>query len=87
MLRPHLGSRLVSTLLAYGVRCRTLACAELCGRMIANLSLLLSLLLSARTAISLRSRSLSALCRFLSPCFLRQLSSPLPLLIFLLVGK
>ena len=36
MLRPHLGSRLVSTLLAYGVRCRTLSCEERCGRMIAN---------------------------------------------------
>ena len=32
MLRPHLGSRLVSTLLAYGVRCRTLSCVERCGR-------------------------------------------------------
>ena len=36
MLRPHLGSRLVSTVLAYGVRCRTLSCEERCGRMIAN---------------------------------------------------
>ena len=37
MLRPHLGSRLVSTLLvAYGVRCRALSCEERCGRMIAN---------------------------------------------------
>ena len=26
MLRPQLGSRLVSTLLTYGVRCRTLSC-------------------------------------------------------------
>ena len=36
MLRPHLGSRLVSTLLAYGVRCSTLSCEERCGHMIAN---------------------------------------------------
>ena len=36
MLRPHFGSRLVSTSLAYGVRCRTLSCEERCGRMIAN---------------------------------------------------
>ena len=36
MLRPHLGSRLVSTLLACGVRCRTLPCEERCGRTIAN---------------------------------------------------
>ena len=36
MLRSHLGSRLVSTLLAHGVRCRTLSCEERCGRMIAN---------------------------------------------------
>ena len=36
MLRPHLGSRLVSALLPYGVRCRTLSCEERCGRMIAN---------------------------------------------------
>ena len=36
MLRPHLGSRLVSAMLTYGVRCRTLSCEERCGRMIAN---------------------------------------------------
>ena len=36
MLRPHLVSRLVSKLLAYGARCRTLSCEERCGRMIAN---------------------------------------------------
>ena len=36
MLRPHLGSGLVSTLLAYGVRWRTLSSEERCGRMIAN---------------------------------------------------
>ena len=36
MLRPHLGSRLFSTSLTYGVRCRTLSSAERCGRMIAN---------------------------------------------------
>ena len=36
MLRPHLGSRLVSALLAYGVRWRILSCEERCGRMIAN---------------------------------------------------
>ena len=36
MLRPHLGSRLVSALLTYGVRCRALSCEERCGRMIAN---------------------------------------------------
>ena len=36
MLRPHLGSRLASTLLARGVRSRTLSCEERCGRMIAN---------------------------------------------------
>ena len=36
MLRPHLGSRLVSAVLAYGVRCRDLSCEERCGRMIAN---------------------------------------------------
>ena len=32
MLRPHLGSRLVSALLTYGVRRRTLSCEERCGR-------------------------------------------------------
>ena len=37
MLRPHLRSRLVSAVLADGVRCRTLSCKERCGRMIANL--------------------------------------------------
>ena len=31
-LRPHLGSRLVSALLTYGVRRRTLSCEERCGR-------------------------------------------------------
>ena len=36
MLRPHLGSRLVSAMLTYWVRCRTLSCEERCGRMIAN---------------------------------------------------
>ena len=36
MLRPHLGSRLVSAMLAYGVHFRTLSCEERCGRMIAN---------------------------------------------------
>ena len=36
MLRPHLGSGLVRTLLAYGVRWRALSCGERCGRMIAN---------------------------------------------------
>ena len=36
MLRPHLGSRLVSAMLTYGVNCRTLSCVEQCGRMIAN---------------------------------------------------
>ena len=36
MLRPHLGSRLVSAKLAYGVSCRPLACVERCERMIAN---------------------------------------------------
>ena len=36
MLRPNLGSRLVSAMLTYGVRCRTLFCEERCGRMIAN---------------------------------------------------
>ena len=33
MLRPHLGSRLVSALLTYGVRLRTLSREERCGRM------------------------------------------------------
>ena len=32
MLRPHLGSRLVSNLLTYEVRRRTLSCKERCGR-------------------------------------------------------
>ena len=32
MLRPHLGSRLVSALLTFGVRRRTLSCEERCGR-------------------------------------------------------
>ena len=36
MLRPHLGSKLVSTLLTYGVRCRALSCDERCWRMIAT---------------------------------------------------
>ena len=36
MLRPHLGSRLVSAMLTYGVRCRAPSCEERCGRMIAN---------------------------------------------------
>ena len=36
MLCPHLGSRLASLLLTYGVRWRTLSCEERCGRMIAN---------------------------------------------------
>ena len=36
MHRPHLGSRLVSAMLTYGVRCRALSCEERCGRMIAN---------------------------------------------------
>ena len=36
MLRPHLGSRLVSAMLTYGIRCRTLSCEERCGRVIAN---------------------------------------------------
>ena len=36
MLCPHLGSRLVSAMLAYGARCRALSCEERCGRMIAN---------------------------------------------------
>ena len=31
MLRPHLGSRLVSAMLTYGVRCRTLSNEERCG--------------------------------------------------------
>ena len=32
ILRPHLGSRLVSALLPYGVRRRTLSCEERCRR-------------------------------------------------------
>ena len=36
MLRPHLGSRLVSAPLTFGVHCRTLSGEERCGRMIAN---------------------------------------------------
>ena len=36
MLRPHLESRLVSAMLAYGAHCRALSCEERCGRMIAN---------------------------------------------------
>ena len=32
MLRPLLGSRLVSSMLTYGVRRRTLSCEERCGR-------------------------------------------------------
>ena len=36
MLRPHLGSRLVSKMPAYGARCRALSCEERCERMIAN---------------------------------------------------
>ena len=36
MLRPHLGSRLVSAMLTYGVRWRTLSREERCGRMNAN---------------------------------------------------
>ena len=36
MLRPHLGSRLVSSPLTLGVHCRTLSGEERCGRMIAN---------------------------------------------------
>ena len=32
MLRPHLGSRLVSALLTDGVRGRTLSCEKRCGR-------------------------------------------------------
>ena len=36
MLRPHLGSRLVSAPLAFGVDCRTLSVEERCGRLIAN---------------------------------------------------
>ena len=36
LLRPHLGSRLVSAMLTYGVRYRTLSCEERCGRMIAG---------------------------------------------------
>ena len=36
MLRPHLGSRLVSAPLTFGVHCRTLSGEERCGGMIAN---------------------------------------------------
>ena len=36
MLRPHIGSRLVSAMLTYGVRSRTLSCEERFVRMIAN---------------------------------------------------
>ena len=36
MLRPHLGSRLVSAVLTNGVSCRTLSCKVRCGHMIAN---------------------------------------------------
>ena len=36
MLRPHLGSRLVSAPLTFGVHCRALSGEERCGRMIAN---------------------------------------------------
>ena len=36
MLRPRLGSRLVSAMLTYGVRCRALSCEERCGHMMAN---------------------------------------------------
>ena len=36
MLRPHLGSGLVSAPLTFGVHCRTLSGEERCGRMIAN---------------------------------------------------
>ena len=36
MLPIHLGSRLVSALVTYGVRWRTLSCEERCGRMNAN---------------------------------------------------
>ena len=36
LLRPHLGSGLVSASLTYGIRCRSLSCEERCGRMIAN---------------------------------------------------
>ena len=36
MLRPHLGSRLVSTPLTFGVHSCTLSGEERCGRMIAN---------------------------------------------------
>ena len=32
----HLGSRLVSAMLTYGVRCHTMSSEERCGRMIAN---------------------------------------------------
>ena len=54
MLRPHLGSRLVSRLQAYGVRCCTLSCEERCGRMIANPPLPSSR--SARVAIRANNR-------------------------------
>ena len=36
MLRPHLGSRMVSAPLTFGVHCHTLSGEERCGRMIAN---------------------------------------------------
>ena len=36
MLRPHLGSKLISAPLTFGVHCRTLLDEERCGRMIAN---------------------------------------------------
>ena len=36
MLRPHLGSRVVSAPLTFGVHCPTLPGEERCGRMIAN---------------------------------------------------
>ena len=36
MHRPHLSSRLVSAILACGIRWRTLSCEEWCGRMLAN---------------------------------------------------
>ena len=36
MLRPHLGSRLVSAPRTFGVNCRTLSCEERCGRMNTN---------------------------------------------------
>ena len=34
MLRPHLVSRLVSAMLTYGIRCRTLSCEERCVRIV-----------------------------------------------------